>query len=219
MLVHKMGERVFQFSATDWNRRLFDALIPLPDGTSYNAYLILGSEKTALIDTVDPTKTSELMAALASVPTLDYVVSQHGEQDHSGALPAVLARYPKATVLATAKAKPMLIDLLHLPADRITAVEDGGKVSLGDYTLEFVHLPWVHWPETMGTYLQEQGILFSCDMFGSHLATSELYISDEGQVYEAAKRYYAEIMMPFARLVAKNVERLEPYKIAAQVAK
>jgi len=213
MLVHKMGERVFQLPASDWNRRLFDALIPLPDGTSYNAYLILGMEKTALVDTVDPTKTAELMAALNSVPTLDYVVAQHAEQDHSGSLPAVLARYTQATVLATAKAKPMLVDLLHLPAERIMTVEDGGKVSLGGYTLEFIHLPWVHWPETMGTYLQEQGILFSCDMFGSHLATSELYISDEGQVYEAAKRYYAEIMMPFARLIAKNLERLEPYKI------
>ena len=214
MLVHKIGERVFQLPATDWNRRLFDALIPLPDGTSYNAYLVRGSEKTALIDTADPTKTPSCWRRWPRCRRIDYVVSHHAEQDHSGSLPAVLASYPEATVVATPKAKPMLIDLLHVPAERILTVEDGETLSLGDNTLEFIHLPWVHWPETMGTYLPRGAA--SCSRATSSARTSrrsELFVEDEGQVYEAAKRYYAEIMMPFARLIRKNLERLEAYDI------
>jgi flavorubredoxin len=92
-------------------------------------------------------------------------------------------------------------------------VEDRGTISLGDRTLEFIHAPWVHWPETMLTYLREERILFPCDFFGSHLATSDLYVTDEGQVYEAAKRYYAEIMMPFRATIQKNLEKVKEYKI------
>jgi flavorubredoxin len=214
MFTHKLSERVWQLPSVDWNRRLFDALIPLPDGTSYNAYFVQGSEKNVLLDTSEPILGEDFLKALEKLPAPDYVVSQHAEQDHSGALPAVLAKYPEAQLIATPKAKPMLMDLLHLPADRIITAEDGAELALGDRTLEFIHVPWVHWPETMSTYLREERILFSCDFFGSHLATSELFHNDEGRALEAAKRYYAEIMMPFARIIRKNLERLEPYEMA-----
>lgn len=201
--------------AVDWDRRLFDELIPLPDGTSYNAYLVRGSEKTVLIDTVDPTMTELLVANLDSlgIKALDYVVANHAEQDHSGTLPDILAKYPMAKLLCTPKCQPMLVDLLAVSPDRIAAVEDHAMVSLGARTLEFIHAPWVHWPETMLTYLQEEKILFPGDFFGSHLATSDLYVTDEGAVYEAAKRYYAEIMMPFRTNIEKHLERLKDYLI------
>jgi flavorubredoxin len=107
----------------------------------------------------------------------------------------------------------MLIDLLSLPEERIATVGDGDTVSLGDRTLEFIHTPWVHWPETMSTYLQEDQILFSCDFFGSHLATTDLYVAEEWRVYEAAKRYYGEIMMPFRRVIQKNLEKVADHQI------
>src|SRR5512146_544607 len=96
---------VYSIRAIDWDRRLFDELIPLPEGTTYNAYLIEGSEKTALLDTVDPTKTETLMGSLAAsgIERIDYVVSHHGEQDHSGSIPHVLARYPQARIVTNAK--------------------------------------------------------------------------------------------------------------------
>ena len=198
---------VLALGAIDWDRRLFDSLIPLPDGTSYNAYLVRGSEKTALLDTVDPTKREELMSQLAGVERVDFVVSHHAEQDHSGAIPDVLAKYPQSKVVASTKAKGMLLDLLDVPEERIVAVEDGGELSLGDKTLRFVYMPWVHWPETMVTYFPQDRILFTCDLFGSHLATSDLY-ADEERVYEPAKRYYAEIMMPFRRAITKHLEKV-----------
>ena len=201
--------------AVDWDRRLFDELIPLPDGTSYNSYLVQGSQKTALIDTVDPTMAEVLLARLDSlkIKAIDYVVTNHAEQDHSGALPRVLAKYPLAKVICTPKCKGLLMDLLLIPEAKIITVEDKETVSLGDRTLEFVHAAWVHWPETMLTYLQEDRILFSCDLFGSHLATSELYVSDEGRLYESAKRYYAEIMMPFRPNIEKHLDRLKEYEV------
>jgi len=204
---------LFWVGAIDWDRRLFDSLIPLPDGTSYNSYLIKGSEKTALIDSVDPSMADGLMSQLEALKRLDYVVSQHAEQDHSGAIPRILEKYREARVLASPQAKSMLIDLLVIPEERITTVNDGETVSLGDKTLQFIYTPWVHWPETMSVYLREERILFSCDFFGSHLATADLYVKDEGRVLEAAKRYYAEIMMPFRKIIQKNLEKLAPFRI------
>ena len=210
----KIRESVYWMGAIDWDRRLFDSLIPLPDGTSYNAYLVQGSEKTVLLDTVDPAMADVLLSQLASVPRVDYIVAHHAEQDHSGVIPLVLERYEDAKVLATPKCKGMLVDHLCVPEGRVIAVADGEVLSLGDKTLEFIYTPWVHWPETMVTYLQEERILFSCDFFGSHLATTDLCVADdEARVYEAAKRYYAEIMMPFRKVIQKNLDKISNREI------
>jgi flavorubredoxin len=213
MKARQIKTKIHWVGAIDWDRRLFDALIPLPDGTSYNAYLVQGSQKVALIDAVDPTMTHVLMAYLEDVPVIDYVIANHAEQDHSGSIPHVLAKYSNAKVITTPKGKDMLMDLLLIPKDKFTTVNDGETLSLGNKTLEFIHAPWVHWPETMLTYLREDRILFPCDLFGSHLATTDLYVTDEGQVYEAAKRYFAEIMMPFRTSIEKHLEKLKSYKI------
>ena len=216
MKPRKIKDGIYWVGAVDWDRRLFDDLIPLPDGTSYNAYLIQGSEKTALIDTVDPDLSRVLLSRLEQlgVEHIDYVIANHAEQDHSGTLPQILERYPEAQVVCTPKCKGMLVDMLLTPEDRVLAVDDGATLALGDRTLEFIHAPWVHWPETMLTYLQEDKILFPCDLFGSHLATSDLYVTDEGRVYEAAKRYYAEIMMPFRKIIEKHLNKLQGYEIS-----
>ena len=213
MFARKIKEHIYWMGSVDWDSRLFDSLIPLPDGTSYNAYLIEGSEKTALLDTVDPPMANEFLAQLEGIPKIDYVVSQHAEQDHSGTILQVLEKYPDAKLISTPKAKGMLIDLLQIPEESFITVEDGETLSLGDKTLKFIHTPWVHWPETMVTYLEEDRILFSCDFFGSHIATTDLFVTDEGRVYEAAKRYFAEIMMPFRNVIKKNLDKLASYDI------
>ena len=213
MKPRQICEGVSALGAVDWNRRMFDALIPLPDGTSYNAYLVRGSEKTALVDTADPAKADILMAQLAGVDRIDYLVTNHAEQDHSGSIPLVLEKYPEAIVLCSVKAKGMLSDLLEIPAERFTVVQDGDTLDLGGKTLTFIYTPWVHWPETMCTWLKEDRILFSCDFFGSHLATTDLYVTNQAAVYEAAKRYYAEIMMPFRAIIRKNLAKIEDLDI------
>ncbi len=209
MKAREICKGVRWMGALDWNRRLFDSLIPLPDGTSYNAYLIEGSEKTALIDTVDPSMTEVLTRQLAGVKQIDYIVSQHAEQDHSGAIPVVLEKYNRAIVLCTPKARGLLVDHLGIPAERIRTVEDGEILPLGNKTLQFIYTPWVHWPETMVTSLPEDRILFTCDFFGSHIAMSDLYAGDDPYIIEAAKRYYAEIMMPFRAIIQKNLKKVK----------
>jgi flavorubredoxin len=208
MAVKEIKPSIYSVGAIDWDRRLFDELIPLPDGTSYNSYLIKGSEKTALIDTVDPTKEYELIENLQKVDinNIDYIIANHAEQDHSGSIPKILEMYPNAKVLTNPKCRDILMDLLLIPEDKFKTVNDRETVSLGNKTLEFILAPWVHWPETMFTYLKEDKILFTCDFLGSHLALSNVFVTDETKVYEAAKRYYAEIMMPFRTSIKKHLE-------------
>jgi flavorubredoxin len=211
MVSREVAPGIFSVGAIDFDRRLFDELIPLPQGTSYNAYLVRGSDKTALIDTVDPTKEYELVSNLVrlGVERIDYIVINHAEQDHSGTLPMILEFYPDAVVVTNEKCRVLLETLLHVTPDKIQVVSDGDKISLGDRTLEFLITPWVHWPETQLTFLVEDKILFSCDLFGSHMASSDLFVTDEAAVYPAAKRYYAQIMMPFRGSIKGYVERLK----------
>jgi len=209
----KIKDDIFWVGAVDWDRRLFDALIPLPDGTSYNAYLIYGSEKTVLLDTVDPSMIAVLISRLNDVKNIDFIISHHAEQDHSGAIPYVLEKYKNAKVVATSKGKPMLMEHLHIPEDRVITVNDGETLSLGNKTLEFIHAPWVHWPETMFTYLREDKMLFTCDLFGSHFATSDIFYSEYWHVCDATKRYYAEVMMPFRTTIRKHLEKMKQYQI------
>ncbi|MGD8786286.1 MAG: FprA family A-type flavoprotein [Phycisphaerales bacterium] len=213
--MRQIKANIYAVGAIDWDARLFDRLIPLPDGTSYNSYLIRGSEKTALLDTVDPSKTEVLFSHLAelNINKIDYVIAHHAEQDHSGSLPDVLQKYPDAKVVTNPKCKGMLIDLLGIENEKFIEVEDGQTLSLGDKTLQFIYIPWVHWPETMGTYLKEDKILFPCDFFGAHLATSSLFVDDEAVTYESAKRYYAEIMMPFRKQINSNLAKLKDVEI------
>ncbi len=209
----KITEGVYSLRVNHFNRHLFDSLIPLPEGTSYNAYLVKGSEKTALLDSADPEKAEVLFDYLKDEKKIDYIISHHAEQDHSGSIPLVLERYPEAKVVTNPKCKELLMTHLHIPADKFIEVKDGDTLSLGGKTLEFLFLPWVHWPETMATYLREEKCLFSCDFFGSHLATGELF-SEERQVYEPMKRYYAEIMMPFRSNIKGHLERLAKYELS-----
>ena len=215
MAVKGIKKDIYWMGAIDWDRRLFDELIPLPEGTSYNAYLIKGQEKTALIDTVDPTKEDDLLDNLddLEIEHLDYIVVNHAEQDHSGAISLMLELYSEAKIVTNQKCKKMLMEHLLIRENRIITVNDNDTLSLGGKTLRFIFAPWVHWPETMLTYLEEDKILFSCDLFGAHLAESNLWVGDESKVYFAAKRYYAEIMMPFRNNIKKHLEKLKELEI------
>jgi len=215
LAIRKIKEDIFNIGAIDWDRELFDELIPLPEGTSYNAYVVFGSEKIALIDAVEPEKEEEFLRNLKDLnpERIDYIVSNHAEQDHSGLIPQVLERYPEARIVTNEKCKGFLMDLLPLKEDAFHIVADNQTLSLGNKTLEFIIAPWVHWPETMFTYLREDRVLFSGDFLGSHLALSNTFSNDDSQTYMAAKRYFAEIMMPFRPMIKKHLQRLEAYDI------
>jgi flavorubredoxin len=156
-----------------------------------------------------------LLKALKSMglERLDYIVSNHAEPDHAGSIPAVLAAYPQAKVLANVKCSSLLKSSLNLPADAIQLLQDEQVLSLGDKSLRFLWVPWVHWPDSTITYIVEDQIMFSCDFLGAHLATSDLYATDEARVERAARMYYAEIMMPYRPSVSKHLKRLDDLTI------
>ena len=219
MVSREIAKGIHWVGALDFDRRIFDELIPLPEGTSYNSYLIRGSTKTALIDTVDPAKEEDLIVNLLKlgIEQIDYIVINHAEQDHSGSLPMVLEMYPRAKVVTNEKCRDLLVAMLQIQPEVVQVVKDGETLSLGDRTLRFFLTPWTHWPETQITYLEEDRILFPCDLFGFHVASSELYMTNEAEAYRSAKRYYAEIMMPFRNSIKGYVQKvrdLNPAMIA-----
>jgi flavorubredoxin len=205
----------------DWQRRLFDSLITQPYGTSYNSYLVLGKEKVALIDTTNPGFEADLLAKVSThinPQKIDYVVMNHAEPDHAGAIPQVLEAAPDAYLVTTQKGAEMAQNLHRVPQERLRVVKEGDTLGLGGKTLRFIEAPWLHWPETMFTLAVEDKVLFSCDFFGSHIASDKLYDDEVGDILlPEAKRYYAEIMMPYSRMAERGLDKakeLQPRIIA-----
>ncbi|MCA6213820.1 MULTISPECIES: FprA family A-type flavoprotein [Thermococcus] len=207
----KILDGVYWVGVKDWDRRIFDSLIPLPEGTSYNAYLVVGNEKSALIDTVNPGFERELeekVNEILPLEKIDYVVMNHAEPDHAGAIPYIMERNGKALLTTTEKGKELAKAYYNVPDERIMVVKDGDEVNLGGKTLRFIEAPWLHWPETMFTYLVEDKVLFSCDFFGAHTAHG-LYDDEVPSIIEYAQKYFGEIMMPFSGMAKRAMEKLK----------
>jgi flavorubredoxin len=207
----EITNNVFWVGVKDWNRRLFDALIPLPQGTTYNSYLVKGTEKTALIDTVNPGFEKEFMEKVSSrtdVALLDYLVMNHAEPDHAGAIPYIMEAAKNAVLVTSEKGSKMAQVYYRVPADRIKPVKDGETIALGGKTLHFIEAPWLHWPETMFSYLVEDRILFPCDFFGAHTAFGT-YDDEVDDLLSMAKKYFGEIMMPFKPMGVKALEKIK----------
>ncbi|MDO5845500.1 MAG: FprA family A-type flavoprotein [Methanocorpusculum sp.] len=218
MAAREIVDNVFAVGTINWDLRYFDAIMPTPRGSSYNAYLVKGSEKTALIDTGEPHDEADFITNLMRLDqnSLDYIVCLHAEQDHSGLLPLMLDVYPMAKVVTNETCKGLLVEMhnLYEMDDRFIVVGDGETLSLGDKTLKFYLTPWVHWPDTMFAEIVESRVLFTSDFLGTHYASETLFQDDESQEYlEAAKRYYSAIMMPFRSSVQEYlalVKKIDP---------
>jgi len=210
----EISEGIYWVGSKDWNRTIFDSLIPLHHGTSYNAYLVKGKEKTALIDTVNPGFEKELVekiTQLINLSDLDYIVMNHAEPDHGNGI-LHLRDITKATIITSEKGAKMAEVYYGVPQERIKKVKDGDTVELGGKTLRFIDAPWLHWPETMFTYLVEDKILFPCDFFGAHVAAG-LYDDEVDEIISYAKGYFGEIMMPFRNMGKKAIEKIDKLEI------
>lgn len=208
--VVRISGRVIHVGVKDWSLRLFDGLIPLPHGTSYNAYLVLGESALALIDTVSYGFEGELIANLSEVidpPSLNFVIMNHAEPDHAGAIPHVMSVAKGAKLVLTAKGADMAAAYYRVPKERMHVVEDGDELDLGGLRLRFIEAPFLHWPETMFTYLVEDGILFPCDFFGAHIAHG-MFADEVSDVLVHAQRYFGAIMMPFKKMAQRALEKL-----------
>jgi len=205
-----LAENIYYVGARDPDRRLFDALIPLPQGTTYNSYLVKGTEKTALIDTVNPGFERELESRINQIHSLvdlDYVVMNHAEPDHAGAIPYVLERCPRARLVVSRMGAKAAKTYFNVPDERILTVSDGDEISLGDKTLRFIEAPMLHWPETMFTYIPETKTLFPCDFLGLHTAYG-IYDDQVPEMIQYAKRYFGEIMMPLRAMGERALAKI-----------
>lgn len=214
MLFKEIKNKVFYAGLNDADRVIFDELIPLEHGTTYNSYLIKGSEKTAIIDTMYPPFSDLYIKNFEEngIEKVDYIIANHGEQDHSGSIPVLLEKFPDAIVITNEKCRENIKEMLLVPEDKIKTIQNNEEISLGDKTLQFILAPGVHWPDTMFTYLKEDNMLFTCDFLGAHLPFEDLYSKNDELLYSMAKRYYAEIMMPFRLMCKKYLNLIDEIK-------
>ena len=206
-------KNIFWVGVVDWNRRYFHGFTySTHRGTTYNSYLIV-DEKTALIDTVYGSFAGEMIEKIKEVidpSTIDYVVANHVETDHSGALSELLKVAPHATVVGTAQCQRGLQK--HYFGDwKFQEVTTGDEINLGERKLQFIKAPMLHWPDSMFTYIEEEALLLPNDAFGQHIATSKRFDDeiDQNVLMDEATKYYANILWPFSQLVIKKIEELQ----------
>jgi flavorubredoxin len=215
-----LSERVHWIGALDPSLRTFDIILKTANGTSYNAYLVRGSEGVAVIDTVKELFANDFFARLESVARYDeisVIVLNHLEPDHTGALPELMRRAPQARLYISQKAQSMLKALLKQEELAFTPVLTGDKISLGDRTLSFLHTPYLHWPDTQCTHLLEEHILFSGDVFGCHFCDTRLFNDEVGDFRFSFEYYYAHIMRPFKAFVNNALDLIEPLSPFKQI--
>lgn len=217
----RICDRVHWVGAIDWGIRDFHGYTTRR-GTTYNAYLVLADDIT-LIDTVKAPFRDELMSRVRSVVDprdIKVIVSNHSEMDHSGALPEVMKEMQPREVIASAMGAKALAEHFH-GFDKVVAVKDGERKSIGDMSVTFYETRMLHWPDSMVSYLAEEQVLFSQDAFGMHLASSERFDDelDPAVLKEEARKYYANILMPFSPVVTKALARFQalalPTKLVA----
>lgn len=180
-------------------------------GSSYNSYLVR-DQKTVLIDTVWGPYDREFVARLkkeVDLDKIDYVIANHSESDHSGALPALMREIPDTPIYCTANGVKVLKGQYHQDWNFVT-VKTGDTLDIGDSKLVFVEAPMLHWPDTMFTYMTGENILFSNDAFGQHYASESLYNDkvDQNEVFYEALKYYANILAPFSPMVGRKIQEL-----------
>jgi anaerobic nitric oxide reductase flavorubredoxin len=208
----KITDKVTWVGKIDWELKYFHGNeYSTKKGSSYNSYLIR-DKKTVLIDTVWQPFDKEFVKRLKQeidLNKIDYIIMNHNEIDHSGALPELMREIPQTPIYCTSNGAKILKGHYHEEWNFVT-VKTGDTLNIGDSTLTFVEAPMLHWPDTMFTYMSGENILFSNDAFGQHYATESLYndTADTAELYAEATKYYANILTPFSKMVMKKIEEV-----------
>ena len=213
-----IANNVWWVGARHEKLRVFDIVMQTSHGTTYNAYLVKGEHKTALIDCVKRGFEAQLLDALqqlTDIAKLDYVVVNHSEPDHSGALSIILDEAKDAEVVGTRVGLGFVSELLNRDFKRVM-VKNGDSIELGGKTLRFLETPFLHWPDTMMTYVVEEGVLLSCDAFGCHFAEGGVFDDEAGICLDDAQKYYFDVIIsPYKKYARDMLEKTSPLDIRA----
>ena len=209
----KITDNITSVGVLNPSLRIFDIVMVTNYGTSYNAYLLKGNEKTALIETTHHKYFDEFLENLesAGVSQLDYIVLNHTEPDHSGALARLTEKFPDAQILCSQAAGIYLKNIANKELN-LKVVKDNETVSLGDKTLRFINAPFLHWPDSMFTYCPEENVLFTCDFLGAHYCEPRMlssHITHPAAYQEGFTNYYQAIFGPFKEYVLKGLDKLK----------
>ncbi len=210
---------IYWVGSLDPNLRVFDIIMYTPFGTTYNSYVVKGSKKTALFETVKEKAFDQYMERLdhlgVSLDSIDYIIVDHTEPDHAGSVAKILDLAPNAKVVGSVTAIQFLKNIVNKPFPYIE-VKDGDTLSLGNKTLKFINAPFLHWPDSMYTYIEEDKMLMTCDSFGSHYCSEGIFndkIENKKNYMEALEYYFNMIMGPFKKYVLKAIEKITPLDI------
>ena len=213
MNIREITKNVHYVGVNDRTTDRFEGLWPLPNGVSYNSYIVSGDEKIALIDTVEIGSIRELLNSMANQlgnKSIDYLIINHMEPDHSGGITAVLTEYPEAKLVGNKQTIAMVKGFYHVADNRFLEITDGSELDLGGKTIKFILTPMVHWPETMMSYVVEDGVLFSGDAFGTFGALNGGVVDNEMDTSwytDEMYRYYSNIVGKYGRFVQKALEK------------
>ncbi len=211
---YELKKGIYWVGVNDYELRVFDIIMRTEFGSSYNAYLVKGNDKVALIDTVKANFSADYLAKVGSLvdfSAIDYLIVNHTEPDHSGSIADILDKNPDITIVGSAPSLSNLKEILNRPFKSLRATPDL-TIDLGNKTLKFMIRPNLHWPDTIFTYVPEDGILFTCDFFGAHYAFEGVLaknVPDRKDFAKAFKEYFDAIMSPFRPFVLKGIEGLE----------
>ena len=214
----KISDRIFYVGVNDDDKVLFEGLWPLPVGVSYNSYIVK-DEKIALIDTVESGFEEEFLSNIDEVVEgrmIDYLIVNHMEPDHSSLIALMLERYPQLMIVANSKTVPMLQGYYGVPQEKVLIMGEGESLNLGTCSLRFHMIPMVHWPETMVTWLDEEGTLFSGDAFGTFGSIDESVVDEEDTFEEfrdEMMRYYSNIVGKYGNPVQSALKKLSGLEI------
>ncbi len=213
----RITNSVHWIGSLDPNRTIFDVIMPIDHGTSYNAYLVRGADKIAVIETSKnlPDMQSQFLQELRSLvdPTkIDYVILDHLEPDHSGALANLLEIAPQARVVVSRNGEHFVKHILNRDVQPLR-VGDGDSLDLGGKTLRFAAAPFLHWPDTMFTYLTEERVLFSGDFLGSHYSDPRLFDDLVGDFTWYFRYYYDVILRPFKEFALKALDKIKDWPL------